>query len=104
MNKPTLTPAYGRDYHSAKAAREAFNSGKDFILNDLFTCSTGISGGAAATCKERRGNGAPAIGAAETRCASECAMPGWKCGTQYYRLRAALRYCSFGSASTRGKS
>jgi len=30
-----LTPAYGRDYKSAEAAREAFLSGKDWILNDL---------------------------------------------------------------------
>lgn len=31
----TLTPAYGRDYVSAKAAKEAFLSGKDWILNDI---------------------------------------------------------------------
>ena len=31
----TLTPAYGRDYRSAAAAREAFLSGKDFIFNEV---------------------------------------------------------------------
>lgn len=30
----TLTPAYGRDYTSAKAAIEDFKAGKDFVLND----------------------------------------------------------------------
>ena len=30
---PTLTPAYGRDYKSAKAAREAFLGGADFVLH-----------------------------------------------------------------------
>lgn len=29
-----LTPAYGRDYKSADAAREAFLACKDWILND----------------------------------------------------------------------
>ena len=32
---PTLTPAYGRDDKSAKAAKEAYLSGVDFILNDI---------------------------------------------------------------------
>lgn len=27
---PTLTPAYGRDYRSAKAVRDAFEGGEDF--------------------------------------------------------------------------
>lgn len=30
----TLTPAYGRDYKSKKAALEAYRRGDDFILND----------------------------------------------------------------------
>lgn len=34
MNK-TLTPAYGRDYKSAKAARACFLSGNDWILADF---------------------------------------------------------------------
>lgn len=29
----TLTPAYGRDYKSKKAAVDAFLAGQDFILN-----------------------------------------------------------------------
>ena len=32
---PTLTPAYGRDYRSAKAVTDDFLAGKDFILHDL---------------------------------------------------------------------
>jgi len=31
---PTLTPAYGRDYKSAKAAVGAYHSGADFIFHD----------------------------------------------------------------------
>ena len=31
----TLTPAYGRDYKSAKAAKAAYNEGNDFIVNDF---------------------------------------------------------------------
>jgi hypothetical protein len=31
----TLTPAYGRDYKSAKAAKEDFNADKDFIIADI---------------------------------------------------------------------
>lgn len=31
----TVTPAYGRDYSSQKAAREAWQSGKDFIIADI---------------------------------------------------------------------
>ena len=30
---PTLSPAYGRDYTTAKAAREAFLGGADFVLH-----------------------------------------------------------------------
>ena len=32
----TLTPAYGRDYTSAKKVREDWNAGKDFIIADIF--------------------------------------------------------------------
>ena len=37
ITKPltTLTPAYGRDYHSATAAKGDFLDGRDFILNDI---------------------------------------------------------------------
>jgi hypothetical protein len=31
----TLTPAYGRDYKSGKAAKEDFLAGKDFVVADL---------------------------------------------------------------------
>lgn len=31
----TLTPAYGRDYKSGSDAREDFEAGLDFILNDI---------------------------------------------------------------------
>ena len=31
----TLTPAYGRDYPSAKAAKADYLAGKDFVLNDI---------------------------------------------------------------------
>lgn len=32
----TLVPAYGRDYRSAKAAREAFEAGKDWLIATMF--------------------------------------------------------------------
>jgi hypothetical protein len=32
----TLTPAYGRDYKTQKEAKEAFLSGKDWIVANLF--------------------------------------------------------------------
>lgn len=32
----TLTPAYGRDYKSAKAAKADFEAGKDFVIADFF--------------------------------------------------------------------
>ena len=37
ITKPltALTPAYGRDYHSATAAKGDFLDGRDFILNDI---------------------------------------------------------------------
>ncbi len=31
----TLTPAYGRDYKSAKAAKADYNADKDFVINDV---------------------------------------------------------------------
>jgi len=31
----TLTPAYGRDYRTAKDALADYNAGKDFIINDI---------------------------------------------------------------------
>lgn len=31
----TVTPAYGRDYKSGKAAKEDWEAGKDFIINDM---------------------------------------------------------------------
>ena len=31
----TVTPAYGRDYKSLKAAREDWDAGKDFIIADM---------------------------------------------------------------------
>ncbi len=31
----TLTPAYGRDYTSAKAAKADWDAGKDFIIADM---------------------------------------------------------------------
>lgn len=36
MSTPTLTPAYGRDYKSKKAAIEDFEANKDFIFNCMF--------------------------------------------------------------------
>lgn len=33
MSYLILTPAYGRDYKSAKEAKEAFLAGKDFVVN-----------------------------------------------------------------------
>jgi hypothetical protein len=32
-NYSELTPAYGRDYKSAKAAKADFDANKDFVLN-----------------------------------------------------------------------
>lgn len=34
MSYVTVTPAYGRDYKSAKAAKADWNADKDFILQD----------------------------------------------------------------------
>ena len=31
----TVTPAYGRDYKSKKAALDAWNANEDFIINDM---------------------------------------------------------------------
>jgi hypothetical protein len=33
----TVVPAYGRDYKTAKAAKEAWKAGKDFIISDFFS-------------------------------------------------------------------
>ncbi len=33
----TLTPAYGRDYKSAKAAKADWDGGKDFVYNDMMS-------------------------------------------------------------------
>ena len=33
----TVSPAYGRDYTSAKAALAHWTEGKDFILHDVFS-------------------------------------------------------------------
>jgi len=32
----TVTPAYGRDYKTAKAAKADWHAGKDFLVADLF--------------------------------------------------------------------
>ncbi len=32
----TLTPAYGRDYKSAKAVKEDWDAEKDFVIADMF--------------------------------------------------------------------
>lgn len=43
LNGATLTPAYGRDYSSAKAAIADFLAGKDFSLASLFHGSGYVS-------------------------------------------------------------
>lgn len=35
MNYLTVVPAYGRDYKSQKAVKEAWNRGDDFIINSF---------------------------------------------------------------------
>jgi hypothetical protein len=35
MSYVTVTPACGRDYNSAKAAKAGWNAGEDFILQDF---------------------------------------------------------------------
>lgn len=35
MSSITLSPAYGRDYKSKKAAQADFDSNKDFIIEDI---------------------------------------------------------------------
>jgi len=32
----TVTPAYGRDYKTAKAARASWNGNQDWVITDLF--------------------------------------------------------------------
>ena len=39
----TLTPAYGRDYKSAKAVKADWTAGKDFIIADMFDPADGRS-------------------------------------------------------------
>ena len=36
MNTKTLSPAYGRDYTSAKAVKADWNANKDFVIQDFF--------------------------------------------------------------------
>ena len=36
-----LTPAYGRDYKSAKEVKEAWEAGKDFVINDITSPNDG---------------------------------------------------------------
>lgn len=40
-NRITVIPAYGRDYKSAKAVREDYAAGKDFIVQDFFNGNDG---------------------------------------------------------------
>jgi len=35
MKYTTVTPAYGRDYKSAKAAKADWHDGKDFVIADI---------------------------------------------------------------------
>lgn len=37
----TLTPAYGRDYTSAKAVKADWEANKDFVIADLFSGQDG---------------------------------------------------------------
>lgn len=37
----TVTPAYGRDYKSAKAALADWEAGKDFVIADFFSGNDG---------------------------------------------------------------
>lgn len=37
----TLTPAYGRDYKSAKAVKADFEANKDFVIADVFGGNAG---------------------------------------------------------------
>jgi len=39
--RTTATPAYGRDYKSAKSVRTDFDANKDFIIADYFHPSDG---------------------------------------------------------------
>lgn len=41
MARLTLVPAYGRDYKSQKEVREAWNTGKDFLINDMSSTYNG---------------------------------------------------------------
>jgi len=46
MSLPTVTPAYGRDYRSLKAAQKDWNEGKDFVLCDY------VRGGTYTSCRD----------------------------------------------------
>jgi len=37
----TLTPAYGKDYKSAKEVKEDWEAGKDFVINDIMSPNDG---------------------------------------------------------------
>lgn len=37
----TLTPAYGRDYKSAKEVKADWDAGKDFVIADMFSGDAG---------------------------------------------------------------
>ena len=37
----TVIPAYGRDYKSVKEVKEAYEAGKDFIIQDMFSGNDG---------------------------------------------------------------
>ena len=37
----TLTPAYGRDYKSAKAVKDDYNANKDFVVTDISSPDNG---------------------------------------------------------------
>ncbi len=42
MKYTTVTPAYGRDYTSAKAAKADWQAGKDFIIADIMSPWDGL--------------------------------------------------------------
>jgi len=41
MTSLTVVPAYGRDYATAKAVREAWDAGKDFRISNMFSPDDG---------------------------------------------------------------
>lgn len=40
--KLTVSPAYGRDYTSAKQARQAWEDGDDFIIQGMYEVEPGV--------------------------------------------------------------